>query len=69
MEEFNKRNNISDEDLLGNATALSDSAINDLKNTLGDKLFAEATEQMIIKNKVLSPKTLATFENIVEKLL
>lgn len=69
MEEFNKRNNITDNDLAVNATALSDSAINDLKNTLGDKLFAKANEQMIIKNKELSPKTLATFENIVEKLL
>lgn len=69
MEEFNKRNNISDDDLSSNATALSDSAIKDLKNTLGDELFTKANEQMKIKNKELSPKTLATFENIVEKLL
>jgi len=69
MEEFNKRNNISDDDLSSNATALPVNAINDLKNTLGDKLFAKANELMIQKNKELSPKTLATFESIVENLL
>jgi len=69
IEEFKTRNSISIYDLTSNTTALSESAINDLENTLGDKLFAKANEQMILRDKVLSPKTLATFEDIVEKLL